>query len=84
MAKTHDGKKIVAQMKAMPTDDPVLGHGSIREDGRKLHTMYLFQAKKPEESKSEWDLYKLVKAVPSDQAFRPLADGGCALVAKKS
>jgi branched-chain amino acid transport system substrate-binding protein len=72
-------------MKSMPTDDPVLGKGSIREDGRKLHPMYLFQAKTPEESKSEWDLYKLVKTVPTEDAWRPLADGGCPLVnGKKS
>ena len=84
VAKTHDGKATVAQMKAMPTDDPVLGKGSIREDGRKIHTMYLFEAKTPAEAKGEWDLYKLVKAVPADEAWRPLADGGCPLVAKKS
>jgi branched-chain amino acid transport system substrate-binding protein len=71
-------------MKAMPTDDPVLGKGSIREDGRKIHTMYLFEAKTPAESKGEWDLYKLVKAVSADEAWRPLADGGCPLAAKKS
>jgi branched-chain amino acid transport system substrate-binding protein len=82
-AKTHDGKKIVEQMKAMPTDDPVLGKGSIREDGRKLHPMYLFEAKKPAESKSEWDLFNLVKTVPTEEAWRPLADGGCPLVAGK-
>jgi branched-chain amino acid transport system substrate-binding protein len=83
-AKTHDGKKIVAQMKSMPTDDPVLGKGAIREDGRKLHPMYLFQAKTPAESKSEWDLYKLVRTVPVEEAWRPLAEGGCPLVTKKS
>jgi branched-chain amino acid transport system substrate-binding protein len=84
-AKTHDGKQLVDKMKSMPTDDPVLGKGSIREDGRKLHPMYLFQAKTPEESKSEWDLYKLVKTVPTEDAWRPLAEGGCALVnGKKS
>jgi branched-chain amino acid transport system substrate-binding protein len=79
-AKTHDGKKLVDTMKAMPTEDPVLGKGSIREDGRKLHPMYLFQAKKPEESKSEWDLYKLVKTVPTEDAWRPLSEGGCPFV----
>ena len=82
-AKTHDGKKLVDTMKSMPTEDPVLGKGSIREDGRKLHPMYLFQAKKPEELKSEWDLYKLVKTVPVEDAWRPLGDGGCPLVAAK-
>jgi branched-chain amino acid transport system substrate-binding protein len=84
VAKTHDGKKIVEQMKAMPTDDPVLGKGSIREDGRKLHPMYLLQAKTPAESKSEWDLDKVVKMVPAEEAWRPLSEGGCPLVTKKS
>jgi branched-chain amino acid transport system substrate-binding protein len=84
IAKTRDGAKLVAQMKAMPTDDPVLGKGSIREDGRKLHPMMLFQAKAPAESKAPWDYYKLVKTVPVDQAWRPLAEGGCPMVAKKT
>jgi branched-chain amino acid transport system substrate-binding protein len=83
-AKTHDGAKIVQQMKAMPTDDPVLGKGSIREDGRKLHPMYLFQVKTPAESKAPWDYYKLVRTVPAEEAWRPLGEGGCPLVAKKS
>jgi branched-chain amino acid transport system substrate-binding protein len=81
-AKTHDGKAIVEQMKAMPTDDPVLGKGSVRIDGRKIHPMHLFQAKTPEESKSEWDLYKLVRTVPAEEAWRPLGEGGCSLVKK--
>jgi branched-chain amino acid transport system substrate-binding protein len=80
VAKSRDGKKVVAQMKAMPTDDPVLGKGSIRDDGRKLHPMYLFQAKLPAESKSEWDLYKLVKTIPADEVWRPLSDGGCPFI----
>jgi branched-chain amino acid transport system substrate-binding protein len=71
-------------MKAMPTDDPVLGKGSIREDGRKIHPMYLLQAKTPAESKSEWDLDKVVKMVPAEEAWRPLGEGGCPLVTKKS
>jgi len=83
VARTRDGKKIVEQMKAMPTDDPVLGKGSVREDGRKLHPMYLFQAKTPEESKSEWDLYKLVKTIPADEVWRPLSEGGCPFIGKK-
>jgi len=84
IATTHDGAKLVAQMKAMPTDDPVLGKGSIREDGRKLHPMMLFQAKTPAESKAPWDYYKLIKTVPVEQAWRPLAEGGCPMVAKKA
>ena len=79
-AQTHDGKKIVETMKAMPTDDPLYGKGSIREDGRKLHPMYLFEVKSPEESKAPWDYYKLVKTVPTEEAWRPLSEGGCPLV----
>ena len=84
VAKTRDGTKLVAQMKAMPTDDPVLGKGSIREDGRKLHPMMLFQAKAPAESKGPWDYNTLIKTVPVEQAWRPLAEGVCPMIAKKS
>jgi branched-chain amino acid transport system substrate-binding protein len=83
-AQTHDGKKIVETMKSMPTEDPVLGKGSIREDGRKLHPMHLFEAKAPSESKGPWDYYKLVKTVSAEEAWRPLAEGGCPMVQKKS
>ena len=64
----------------MPTDDDAFGQGSIRVDGRKVHPVYLFEVKKPEESRGAWDYYKIVQTVPADQAFRPLADGGCSLV----
>ncbi|HLS54816.1 MAG TPA: ABC transporter substrate-binding protein [Zeimonas sp.] len=79
-AKTDDGTKVVAQMKAMPTDDPLFGKGTIRADGRKLHPAYLFEVKKPSESKGPYDYYKLRATIPADQAFRPLAEGGCPLV----
>ena len=75
-----DGRAVVAAMKAMPTDDPLFGKGSIRADGRKIHPMYLFQVKSPAESKGEWDYFKLVSTIPADEAFRPLKDGGCPLV----
>jgi branched-chain amino acid transport system substrate-binding protein len=78
-----DGKAVVAKMKETPTDDPLFGKGTIRADGRKIHPMYLFEVKKPAESKGPWDLYKLRATIPTDEAFRPLADGGCPLVAKK-
>jgi branched-chain amino acid transport system substrate-binding protein len=74
------GRATVAQMKAMPTDDTLFGKGSVRPDGRVLHPMYLFEVKSPAESKYAWDYYKLVQTTPPDQAFRPLAEGGCALV----
>src|SRR3954454_991152 len=83
VVKSRDGKKGVEQMKAMTIDAAVLGTGTIREAGRKMPPMYLFQAKAPAESKSEWDLYKMVKEIPVDQAWRPLSEGGCSLVAKK-
>jgi branched-chain amino acid transport system substrate-binding protein len=77
-----DGAKIVAKMKEMPTDDPLFGKGSIREDGRKIHPVYLFEVKKPAESKGAWDYYKLKATVPADEAFRPLKDSECPLVKK--
>ena len=76
----EDGKAVVAKMKAIPTDDPLFGKGTIRADGRKIHPMYLYEVKKPSESKGPWDYYKLIKEIPADQAFRPLAKGECPLV----
>jgi branched-chain amino acid transport system substrate-binding protein len=80
--KGKDADKVVAKMKEMPTDDPLFGKGTIRADGRKIHDAYLFEVKKPEESKGEWDLYKLLSTIPGDQAFRPLNEGNCPLVGK--
>jgi branched-chain amino acid transport system substrate-binding protein len=74
------GKDVVARMKAMPTDDDCFGVGKIREDGRKIHPSYLFQAKSPAESKQPWDGLKLVATTPADEAFRPMSEGGCPLV----
>jgi branched-chain amino acid transport system substrate-binding protein len=79
-AKTDDGTKVIAKMKELPTDDPAFGKGSIRADGRKIHPVYLFEVKKPSESKGPWDYYKVRATTPADQAFRPMADGGCPLV----
>jgi branched-chain amino acid transport system substrate-binding protein len=75
-----DGKAVVAKMKEMPTEDPLFGKGTIRADGRKLHDMYLFEVKKPEESKAPWDYYKLRATIPAAEAFRPLKEGNCPLV----
>ena len=80
--KGKDPQAVMAKMKEMPTDDPLFGKGVVRADGRKIHDAYLFEVKKPAESKGEWDLYKLVAKLPGDQAFRPLEEGGCALVKK--
>jgi branched-chain amino acid transport system substrate-binding protein len=74
------GAEAVARMKAMPCDDDCFGPGRIREDGRKLHPSYLFEVKKPEESRGEWDYYKLLQTTASEEAFRPLAEGGCPFV----
>jgi branched-chain amino acid transport system substrate-binding protein len=78
----HDGAKVVAKMKELPTDDTLFGKGSIRADGRKIHPAYLFEVKKPSESKGPWDYYKLIGTTPADQAFRPLSESACSLVKK--
>ena len=78
-----DGAQVVAGMKKIPTNDPLFGAGEVRIDGRTLHNMYLFQVKTPEESKNEWDLYKVLDTVPGSQAFRPLNEGNCPLVTGK-
>ncbi len=78
--KSDDGTKVIEQMKKMPTDDTLFGKGSIRADGRKIHPAYLVEAKKPSESTGPWDLHKIRATIPADQAFRPMAEGGCPLV----
>jgi branched-chain amino acid transport system substrate-binding protein len=78
----HDGVKIVEKMKSMPTDDPLFGKGSIQPNGRTIHSAYLFEVKKPSESKGPWDFYKLVGTVPGDQAFTPLSESKCPLLKK--
>jgi branched-chain amino acid transport system substrate-binding protein len=77
-----DGAAVVAMMKSMPTDDKLFGKGSIREDGRKIHNMYLFEVKKPDESKGAWDYYKIRATIPAAEAFRPMDQGECPLVKK--
>jgi branched-chain amino acid transport system substrate-binding protein len=75
-----DGRAVVAKMKEMPTDDRLYGTGTIRADGRKIHPAYLFEVKKPEESRYFGDFYKLRSTIPAAEAFRPLNAGGCPLV----
>jgi len=75
-----DGAATIARMKAIPTDDDCFGPGSIRVDGRKLHPAYLWEVKKPSESKGAWDYYKPLATTPAEEAFRPLDKGGCSLV----
>lgn len=74
-----DGKAVVAEMKKLPTDDPLFGKGTVRADGRTLHPAYLFEVKAPAESKYPGDFYKLRATIPADEAFRPLKDGNCRL-----
>ena len=78
----HDGAKVVAKMKEMETDDPLFGKGSIQPNGRKIHPAYLFEVKKPEESKYPWDYYKLIATIPANEAFTPLDKSTCALLKK--
>jgi branched-chain amino acid transport system substrate-binding protein len=80
--KSKDSAAVMAKMKEMPTDDPLFGKGEIRADGRKLHDMYLYEVKKPAESKGKWDYYKQLAVIPAAQAFRPLAESECPLVKK--
>ncbi|MGB3272478.1 MAG: ABC transporter substrate-binding protein [Xanthobacteraceae bacterium] len=80
LGASDDGKAVVEAMKKLPTDDPLFGKGEIRADGRKLHNMYLFEVKKPEESRYPWDYYKLIKTIPPAEAWRPLSEGGCSFI----
>ena len=80
--KTDDGTKVAAKMKELPTDDALFGKGTVRPDGRKIHPAYLFQVKKPSESKGPYDYYKLVSTIPANEAFRPLSESECPLVKK--
>jgi branched-chain amino acid transport system substrate-binding protein len=76
---TDEAPKVIAQMRATPINDFFAKDGKIRVDGRMVHDMYLFEVKKPQQSKGEWDLYNLIATVPGDEAFRPLDRGGCPL-----
>ncbi|WGD49055.1 ABC transporter substrate-binding protein [Bradyrhizobium sp. CB1650] len=78
----HDGAKVVEKMKSMPTEDDLFGKGEIQPNGRTIHNAYLFEVKKPSESKGPWDFYKLVGTVPGDQAFTPLSESKCSLLKK--
>jgi len=80
LKSSSDGKAVIAKMKEMPTDDPLFGKGSIRADGRKIHPAYLFEVKKPEESKYPGDYYTLRATIPADEAFRPIKDDNCPMI----
>ncbi|WP_246734639.1 ABC transporter substrate-binding protein [Chelativorans sp. ZYF759] len=77
---SKDAEEVVAAMKEMPTDDPLFGPGEVRQDGRKIHDLYLFRVKTPEESEGPWDYYETLSTIPAAQAFRPMEDGNCPLV----
>ena len=79
-AAKASGAATVARMKAMPTDDDCFGPGRIREDGRKIHPVFLFEVKQPAESRHEWDLYKPIVTTPAEEAWRPLSEAACPLV----
>jgi len=81
-AKARDGALVVAKMKEMPTDDPLFGKGRIREDGRTIHDMYLWQVKSPAESHGPYDYLKLVATIPGDEAFRPMSADACPMLKK--
>jgi branched-chain amino acid transport system substrate-binding protein len=80
MGGSPDGKAITAKMKEMPTDDVLFGKGSIRADGRKIHPAYLYEVKKPADSKYPGDFYNVRATIPANEAFRPLSEGKCPLV----
>ena len=80
LGRAKDGVATVDKMKAMEVDDDCFGKTKIREDGRNLVPAYLFEVKKPAESKGPWDYYKLVATTPGNEAFRPLAEGHCSFV----
>ena len=78
-AGTKDAEAVMAQMRAMPVRD-FFAEGTLRADGRMVHDMYLAQVKAPQDSKEPWDQYQIVETLPGDEAFRPMAAGGCRLV----
>ena len=79
-AGSKDTAPVLAKMRETPVRDAFTDNGYLREDGRMVHSMFLFEVKKPEESKAPWDYYKLLAEVPGEQAFRPLKDGNCPLI----
>jgi branched-chain amino acid transport system substrate-binding protein len=80
---SDEAHKVMAQMKKTPVNDFFAKNGRIRDDGRMVHDMYLFQVKKPSESFGPWDDYKLVATIPGDEAFQPLSASRCPLIGKR-
>jgi branched-chain amino acid transport system substrate-binding protein len=80
--KSVDSETVIAEMRKTPVNDFFAENGKVREDGRMVHDMYLMRIKKPEESKQKWDVYEYLATVPGDEAFRPMAEGGCPYLKK--
>jgi len=81
-AGTDEAQAVMKKMREMPVNDFFAKNGRIREDGRMVHDMYVYEVKKPSESKGDWDFYRLREVIPGDQAFRPLKDSACPIVKK--
>ncbi len=79
-AGTDEAMAVAARMRATPVNDMFARNGTVRADGRMVHDMYLVEAKRPDQSRGEWDLYNILATIPGDEAFRPMAEGGCPLV----
>ena len=79
-AGTDEGLAVAAKMRELPVNDVFAKGGRVRADGRHVHDVNLIEVKRPEESKGPWDLYRIIATIPGEQAFRPLQEGGCALV----
>jgi branched-chain amino acid transport system substrate-binding protein len=82
-AGTDEAKAVMTKMRELPVNDFYAKNGRVREDGRMVHDMYFVQVKTPEESTGAWDYYKILSTISSDQAFRPLNEGGCPLVKQR-
>ncbi|QTL05086.1 ABC transporter substrate-binding protein [Aquabacter sp. L1I39] len=82
-AGTDEGVKVIAKMRETPVEDMFARNGKIREDGRMVHDMFLAKVKAPKDSKGPWDFYEITRVIPGDEAFQPLSESTCPLVAKK-
>jgi branched-chain amino acid transport system substrate-binding protein len=79
-AAKASGRAVIEQMKAMPVSDSLYGEGRVREDGKFVHSMSVWRTKTVAESTGDWDFFKLLRTIPAEQAFKPMAGGGCPLV----
>ncbi len=77
-----EGERVIEAMRRAPIEDPLFGTVTVRPDGRAIHAMHVFRVKSPAQSKSRWDVYELISTIPAEQAFRPMDQGGCLMVAR--